>query len=95
MANDDSIANPVTRLREAKLGVSKAEFCRRSGCTYADVVKVEGGYVQRLPQRISEIMARYGVDDADERYVRWRNSLQREDGLAMTDASTTGKAMGG
>ena len=84
-------ANPVTELREAKLGLSKAAFCRLTGCSYQDLTKTEGGYLQRMPRRICAILARYGVSNADEQYLRWRESL-RDAGRATT---SSGRETGG
>lgn len=76
MNESDGVLNPVTQLREARLGLTKAAFARLTGLPYADIVKTEGGYVQTLPKRVGAALAKYGIEDSDEQYARWRRSLQ-------------------
>lgn len=67
--------HPVTEMREAT-GLSKAKFALRIGCTYDQLVRLENGYLARVPDAITIGLARMGTDveGLNARYQEWREA---------------------
>jgi transcriptional regulator with XRE-family HTH domain len=69
--------NPITALRE-RLGCSRAELARQSGCSYGSLSWVEGGYCKQLPSGVRSLLAAYGEDPdrAERQYQTWLGGLR-------------------
>lgn len=68
--------NPIVVRRE-RVGLSRAQFARATGCSYRELEKAELGFCQHLPRQVRSALAACGLDaEAVEReYREWRRSL--------------------
>jgi len=74
-----TLQNPVREMQRRLGGISVAELGRRSGCPYQSLAKALGGYTRHLPSSVRDALAGLGVapDEAEEQYLRWRESLRQ------------------
>ncbi len=66
--------NPVTALRRAAGGMTRAELARKAGIPYTELVRAEKGYSGRLPARVRDVLVAAGVDEPEVAYQRWREA---------------------